>query len=192
MDSIVRNRQVLCLIVALLVPAMGASSACAQCAHGDLDGNGNVDLTDYAAFVECATGTFGGPSLPRCGPVDFDGDGDVDILDFGVFQRLFGTTHGVPFGSSQFDVGDHPRSVAIGDLDGDGHPDLAVANWDCHNITVLLGNGDGTFQGHGVLSVGDNPRWVTLGDLDGEGDLDLAVANRGSDNVSVLLNLCIP
>ena len=43
-------------------------------------------------------------------------------------------------------VGEYPIFVAIGDLDGDGNPDLAMANWVSDNVSVLLGNGDGTFQ----------------------------------------------
>ncbi len=49
------------LIVILLVPVVGACSANAHCAHGDLDGSESVDLTDCAAFVDCASGPAGGP-----------------------------------------------------------------------------------------------------------------------------------
>src|SRR5437867_13099003 len=47
--------------------------------------------------------------------------------------------------SSAFDVGDYPQSVAIGDLNADGKPDLAVASTNSDAVTVLLGVGDGTF-----------------------------------------------
>jgi hypothetical protein len=80
------------------------------------------------------------------------------------------------------------RSVAIGDLDGDGVLDLAVANVGVDTVSVLLGNGDGTFQGAVWDRTGDEPYSVAIGDLDGDGALDLAVANWLSDNVSVFIN----
>jgi hypothetical protein len=66
--------------------------------------------------------------------------------------------------------------------------DLAVANYGSANVSVLLGNGDGTFQGAVNYGAGDRPASVAIGDLDGNGALDLAVANPGSNTVSVLIN----
>ena len=86
-----------------------------------------------------------------------------------------------------YGAGDWPHSVAIGDLNGDGDPDLAVANRGSDNVSVLLGNGDGTFQSAVNYGAGDGPSSVAIGDLNGDGDPDLAVANWLSDNVSVLL-----
>ena len=88
-----------------------------------------------------------------------------------------------------FAAGDRPRSVAIGDLDGDGDADdLAVANYDDYNVSVLLGDGSGGFSAQTTFSVGDGPISVAIGDLDGDGAADdLAVANGGDGNVSVLL-----
>ncbi|MBI5021691.1 MAG: VCBS repeat-containing protein [Ignavibacteriales bacterium] len=80
-----------------------------------------------------------------------------------------------------------PMSVAIGDLNGDGKLDLAVANEGSGNVSVLLGNGDGTFQTAKNFNTGTYPRSVAIGDLNGDGFLDLAVANSSSGNVSVLL-----
>ncbi len=87
-----------------------------------------------------------------------------------------------------YDTGDRPYSVAIGDLNGDGDPDLAVANRESDNVSVLLGNGDGSFQSAVNYGAGDEPFSVAIGDLNGDGDPDLAVVNRESDNVSVLIN----
>ena len=92
------------------------------------------------------------------------------------------------FGSDlRFAAGDTPLSVSIGDLDGDGAPDLAVANNDSDDVSVLLGAGDGTFAASSASPRGPSRRPLSIGDLDGDGAPDLAVANGGSDDVSVLL-----
>jgi len=87
-----------------------------------------------------------------------------------------------------FGVEGPPRSVAVGDLNGDGAQDLAVANFNFANVSVLRGNGDGTFQAAVHFGVGSFPRSVAVGDFNGDGAQDLAVANAGSSNVSVLIN----
>src|SRR6267143_1127199 len=84
-------------------------------------------------------------------------------------------------------VGRNPTSVTAGDFNGDGKLDLAVTNEGSNNVSVLLGNGDGTFRAAADYSVGALPFSVTAGDFNGDGKLDLAVANEGSNNVSVLL-----
>ena len=78
-------------------------------------------------------------------------------------------------------VGAYPYSVAIGDFNGDGRPDLAVANVDSNTVSVLLGNGDGTFQAAVNYGVGTKPFSVVVGDFNGDGKPDLAVTNAGSD-----------
>ncbi|MCG2778277.1 MAG: VCBS repeat-containing protein, partial [Desulfobacterales bacterium] len=65
--------------------------------------------------------------------------------------------------------------------------DLTVANQDSDNISILLGNVDGTFQTAVDYAAGDGPYYVAIGDLDGDSTPDLAVANRWSDNISILL-----
>jgi hypothetical protein len=90
-----------------------------------------------------------------------------------------------------FATGFFPVSVAIGDLNGDVTPDLAVANRLSSTVSVLLGNGDGTFQARQDFATGSVPFSVAIGDLDGDGTPDLAVANQDSDSVSVLLNQCV-
>ena len=63
-----------------------------------------------------------------------------------------------------------------------------MANGDSGNVSVLLGNGDGSFQSAVNYGAGDGPSSVAIGDLNGDGDLDLAVANLVSGNVSILIN----
>src|SRR5262249_59883305 len=55
------------------------------------------------------------------------------------------------------------------------------------SVSVLLVNGDGTFQAGGNFAVGASPSSVAVGDFNGDGILDLAVTNAGSNDVSVLL-----
>ena len=87
-----------------------------------------------------------------------------------------------------FGAGNGPVSVAVGDFNGDGRPDLAVANNGSNNVSVLLGNGDGSFQAAQNFGAGSAPSSVAVGDFNSDGALDLAVANSGSNNVSVLIN----
>lgn len=87
------------------------------------------------------------------------------------------------------------QDVAVGDLDGDGHMDLAVTYTtaelivtDPGYVAVLYGNGDGTFGSANHYVVGVTPNSVRIGDLDGNDSPDLVVSNSNSGNVSVLLN----
>ena len=80
--------------------------------------------------------------------------------------------------------------MAIGDLNGDGAPDLAVANFGSDSVSVLLGNGDGTLQTRQDSTTDDSPRSVAICDLNGDNAPDLAVANSdpSSNSVGVLLS----
>jgi hypothetical protein len=102
-----------------------------------------------------------------------------------------------------FPAGAGPSSVAVGDVNGDSIPDLIVADTLSNTVSVLLGNGDGTFQAPRQYAVGafrtPNPlgsefklpafrRKVVLADLNHDGKLDIVVTNYDSGDVSVLLN----
>lgn len=91
---------------------------------------------------------------------------------------------------ASFGAGVGPAAVAAGDLNGDGRLDVVVTNLRATTVSVLLGNGDGTFQAHADFPTGAFPNSVAIGDLDGDGKPDLAVANFGlgvGNTVSVLL-----
>src|SRR5207247_1582297 len=79
------------------------------------------------------------------------------------------------------EVGTNPKSVAVSDFNGDGRPDLAVVNVSSYDVpgtvSVLLGNGDGTFQPVQSFAAGSDARSVAVGDFNGDGRPDLAVAN---------------
>ena len=66
-------------------------------------------------------------------------------------------------------VGDNPYSVAVADFNKDGSADLAVANYDDGNISVLLGNGKGSFSGGNIFAVGINPFTIVSADFNGDG-----------------------
>ena len=68
-----------------------------------------------------------------------------------------------------------PTSVAIGDLNGDGKADLAVASWS-YGLSVLLGNGDGSFQLQSPHYIWADPAAVAMGDFTGDGKADLVAA----------------
>jgi FG-GAP-like repeat len=91
-------------------------------------------------------------------------------------------------GPTNFPVGTQPPSAAVGDFNGDGHSDLAVANENSNNVSILLGAGTGSFTGPTNFPVGTTPFSVAVGDFNGDGRLDLAVANTGSETISILLN----
>ena len=92
----------------------------------------------------------------------------------------------VSFGpETTYEAGTKPESVAVGDFNGDGTPDLAVTNFWDHNISVLLGNGSGGFGTQTTYGVGNHPRSLKVGDFNRDGTPDLA--NISFNNVSVLL-----
>jgi hypothetical protein len=90
-------------------------------------------------------------------------------------------------------AGTSPNSVAVGDFNGNGHEDLVVADRGDFSgrgsgVSVLMGNGDGSFQAPRSFPAGASPRAVTVGDFNGDGSLDLAVTNFDPfGTVSVLL-----
>jgi len=86
-----------------------------------------------------------------------------------------------------YQVGTDPQSLFAADLDGDGDQDLAVANLNTANVSVLKNNGNGTFGGAVNYGTGSSAHSVYAADLDGDGDLDLAVASF-ANFVSVLKN----
>jgi hypothetical protein len=123
---------------------------------------------------------------------DFDEDGHADIAVVPVIDAvgvLLGGGDGTFAPAFRVLVADggQPLSVAVGDLNGDGFDDLATANASRNNVSVVLGNGDGTFQPSAQFAAGDSPQWVSIGHLNGDTAPDLAVVNRNGHNVSVLL-----
>jgi hypothetical protein len=126
---------------------------------------------------------------------DLNGDGKLDLAVAHTPSTASGTVSVlVNSGDGTFrDRRDHrtgklPRSVAIGDLNDDGDPDLAIGNGLANTVSVLLNRGDGRFAARLDYRTGKHPASVAIGDLNGDGNQDLAIANAVGDTVSVLLN----
>ncbi|RXH54759.1 FG-GAP-like repeat-containing protein [Granulicella sibirica] len=86
-------------------------------------------------------------------------------------------------------VGTHPYGIASGDFNGDGFMDVVTENYDGASVSVLLGNGDGTFEPQVSYPAGNLPERVLVADFNGDGNLDLVVANTGSGSISILLGV---
>jgi len=105
---------------------------------------------------------------------------------------LFGRGNGTFRPRLDFAAGQLPAFVASGDFNDDGKPDLAVANetgFSTSTVSILLGNGNGTFQRPLIFAAGSNASFVAVADFNLDGKLDLAVADTGSDTISILLGL---
>jgi hypothetical protein len=104
---------------------------------------------------------------------------------------LLGNGDGTFVAATNYTVGGAPKSVAVGDFNRDGTPDLAVANSLGGSISILLGSGTGTFGAATDVAVGDRPESVVVADFNGDGTPDLAVAVNSflinNANVCILL-----
>src|SRR5207245_256421 len=179
---------------------------CALClfarfvAVDDFNGDGVPDLAVVAnhfvlVFLGNRDGTF--PALPNGGAPrffeapsslavgDFNGDGVPDLAVAESAQRLEGVYVFFGNGDGKFTSGAKllvgirpPRSLAVGDFNGDGVADLAVTALGSLNVWVLLSNGDGTFEPERSFDVGCGPTAIAVGDLNGDAALDLAMASN--------------
>jgi hypothetical protein len=161
---------------------------------------GLINTYSMATKVDFATGNE--PNSVAIG--DIDGDGKLDLVVANINSNTVsvyrntstnGTLSSGSFATNiDFVTGENPVSIAIGDIDGDGKLDLALANRGSSTVSVYRntstsGNiSSGSFETNIDFATGNTPFSVSIGDLDGDGKLDLAVANAGSNTVSVLRN----
>jgi hypothetical protein len=192
--------------VSLTRTDLSSSGGNIQVVTADFNGDGKLDLataeyydSSVRIFLGNGDGTFRiGPTYLACQADtlvtgDFNGDGIVDLAvgargcgqitiflgnGDGTFRESggFATGPGIGFGA--------PYRLAVGDFNSDGRLDLVAAN-ESNILSVLLGNGDGTFQTHVDYDVGRNTKGVTTGDFNGDGHLDLAAT--ATESVSILL-----
>jgi hypothetical protein len=172
----------------------------------DFNNDGTLDLaTADVGYVSILLGEGGGSFQPHhdfpvnathlsIATADFNQDGKLDVavlngnVQFDTVSILLGQGDGSLSAPTSYRAGRDPMSVAVGDFDGDGHIDLAVANSDITSasVSILLGNGDGTFRPRTDYATDIIPVHVVAADFNGDKILDLAVATHGN-SVSVLL-----
>ena len=127
---------------------------------------------------------------------DLDGDGWLDITlanedtaDMRVFMnKADGSGQFHAFRQPPTPVGNRASPSEPSDFNRDGKVDVAVANINDNTVSILLGNGDGTFAAQQLVNVGNAPRGVALLDVDGDGDIDIINTNADSGNLSMLIN----
>jgi hypothetical protein len=90
------------------------------------------------------------------------------------------------FSGSSAGTGSMPMSIVAADLRGNGDQDLAVTNDLDNTVSILLGNGNGSFQPQVTYATGLGPEGIAVGDFNRDGKLDLAIANDLAGTVSIL------
>jgi len=158
-----------------------------------------LEITNPVASVSlsAATSTTGNSPV-SVATGDFNGDRIQDLAATNevddTVSILLGKGNGAFQSHADYTTGYGPADVAVGDFNHDGFLDLAVANagenasgQSADSVSILLGNGDGTFRTHVEYSAGRTPVSVAVGDFNGDGNLDLAVVAQYDDAVSILL-----
>jgi len=182
----------------------------------EFNGDGRIDLAvanyggygppyngSVSVFLGRGDGTFGaatdyptGDASWELRAADLNGDGKVDLVvanygadgpTKGSVSVLLSNGDGTFQQSLNYRAGIACSATAIADFDGDGVPDLAVADWDSAAVSILHGNGDGTFGARSVLPVNSVPKELATQDFNHDGRPDLVVANYGDSTVSVLI-----
>ena len=176
---------------------------------GDFNGDGHLDLATTGVAVNDASVLLGdgdGSFQPQVTcpagveplfvvAADFNGDGQLDLAttdqgnvgefgtDPGGVNLLLGNGDGTF--QPEFEVGNavgtSPTSIVSGDFNGDGRIDLATANRIDKTVSMLLGDGDGTFRPGAAYAVGAYPDSILTGDFNGDGRLDLALESDNYD-----------
>ncbi len=179
-------------------------------AIGDFNGDGVPDLVISSGLIDCfvfegnGDGTFRSPLSPNCGDAgsvvrvaDFNRDGKADLVvsggEFGEVAVMLGNGNGT-FQKPKLYFTPANMDVAVGDFNGDGRPDVAIAlpGSATASVGLLLGNGDGTLQNVVTYAGGaTGAQSIAVADFNGDGVPDLAVANRDTllPSVSVLMGL---
>jgi hypothetical protein len=189
---------------------LGVKGACTAppAAAADFNGDGKLDLAVFnivgkntvsillgegnATFHNLATYNAG--ELPQAAVAgDFNGDGKLDLAmvsyEDGNAEIYLGSGDGTFKAKGKAAVGGRPRWLATGDFNEDGILDLAIAGDDA--LSIMLGNGDGTF--HRPIEIGGgggSGYFLLVADFNNDGHLDLAVGSAimlGSNAVTVLL-----
>jgi hypothetical protein len=155
-------------------------------------------ILGFAPRVDFPTGNR--PMSVSIGDINGDGSPDVAVANdqSNTTSILINTT---PTGATtptfapkvDLNTGARPVSVSIGDINGDGSPDVATANFNSNTTSIFInttatGATTPTFAPKVDLNTGDRPSSVSIGDFNGDRSPDVAVANRFSYDVSILIN----
>jgi hypothetical protein len=139
----------------------------------------NTGTGGLGSLVILTTGGAGAISAPD---LHKHADGALHGRTVDEIARLSGLT------PVQTPVGVNPVAIAIGDFNAPSFTDTAVVNKDDDTLSILLGNGDGTFLQHQTLATGDGPSDVAAIDIDEDGDIDLLVVNEFDGTLMVFTN----
>ena len=162
----------------------------------NISSSGSITASSFAAKVDFGTGSS--PYSVSIGDLDGDGEADLAVTNYNSntisVLRNTSSPGNISFAAKvDFTTGSSPESVSVGDLDGDGKADLAVANYFSNSVSVLRNTsspGSISFAAKVDFTTGSYPVSVSIGDLDGDGKADLAVtiSNGGTISVSVFRN----
>jgi hypothetical protein len=150
-------------------------------AVADVNGDGRPDIVVADGGTPYSYGPLGRPG--------YYGYGAYGDYDYGPYYGTSGGRPGISvllnrgegtFGApTQAEIGGTPTSVAVGDVNGDGKPDVVATLSGTDYLAVAPGNGDGTFGKSSRFSAGDSPQAVVIGSLDGDGRPDLVALDQG-------------
>ncbi|QDU83204.1 FG-GAP repeat protein [Planctomycetes bacterium Pla163] len=172
-------------------------------AAGDVDGDGFDELvvaTDSNAVVTFdGGGSFDlvatssrdvGMLLSKMLLEDVNGDGRLDVVALGpvesdVLLVLIGRGNGTFLPPVFRSTGDRPEGLGIGDLDGDGHLDIATGNNNSNDISLFLGDGTGVFSDPQLIPFAENVKKFTVVDLTGDGVAEVLTAGPQPDLLRV-------
>lgn len=207
-----------------LVSALSADLGTKAVALGDLNGDEIVDIAALNAGASTVTLFFGegdlnfgnrtavpiGAGPEDIGLADLDDDGALDLIiaesfadTDGAIAVLLGNGDGTFRESQAFQAGNTPNGVAIGEMNGDGIPDIVATNRRSGDVSILLGRGNGGFADARTFVADAEPVTLALADMDDDGATDVVaitdaksgtaarVRNQGSGSLDAVENVLV-
>jgi hypothetical protein len=177
-------------------------------ASGDFDNDGDIDVaglnsgsSNFSINLNNGDGTFALTTFTAVGfpsdqlvTDDFNNDGNLDlaahstagfIISFGNGDGTF--SNNITVATSSLSAGGE-RTIITDDFNNDGNADLIGSYLNSNELTIALGNGNGTFQNGITTTVGNYPRYITSGDINGDNIADVVLSSNGSNQAYVLIS----